>query len=77
MSYLPDFTRTAPFVEPAAALRIFTRSISDDDLCAWCRHLVYHPGGGSLCRRHDEGHWPGQRDDEGYYRRCGDFSPPP
>ena len=26
------------------------RSISDDDLCAWCRHLCYRPGELSLCR---------------------------
>ncbi|MFZ4220634.1 MULTISPECIES: hypothetical protein [Enterobacterales] len=77
MSCPPDFTRTAPFVVPPAALRIFTRSISDDDLCAWCRHLMYHPGDGSLCRRHDAARWPGQQDADGYCRHCGDFSPPP
>ncbi|EER7200597.1 hypothetical protein V9O02_005223, partial [Escherichia coli] len=26
------------------------RSISDDDLCAWCTRLLYHPGEISLCR---------------------------
>jgi hypothetical protein len=25
-----------------------SRSISDDDLCAWCRHLCYRPGERSL-----------------------------
>ena len=26
------------------------RSISDDDLCAWCTRLLYRPGEISLCR---------------------------
>ncbi|MCA8677656.1 hypothetical protein [Escherichia coli] len=25
------------------------RSISDDDLCAWCSHLLYRPGELSQC----------------------------
>ncbi|OYO91338.1 hypothetical protein FR992_25560 [Serratia marcescens] len=27
-----------------------SRSISDDELCAWCRSLCYRPGELSLCR---------------------------
>lgn len=47
------------------------RSISDDDLCAWCRHLCYRPGDLSLCQQADaDGTWPSQCDVDGYAQSC-------
>ncbi len=41
------------------------RSISDDDLCAWCSHLLYRPGVLSLCSLSiPEG--PSRCNDDGY-----------
>jgi hypothetical protein len=42
------------------------RSISDDDLCAWCSHLLYRPGELSLCSLSiPEGRWPSRCDENG------------
>lgn len=47
------------------------RSISDDDLCAWCSHLLYRPGELSLCRVFlTEGLWPSRCDEDGYAQSC-------
>ncbi|WP_407365463.1 hypothetical protein ACHOYE_02495 [Enterobacter ludwigii] len=47
------------------------RSISDDDLCAWCSHLLYRPGALSLCSLSiPEGHWPSRCDEDGYAQSC-------
>lgn len=47
------------------------RSISDDDLCAWCSHLLYRPGERSLCSISlPEGYWPSRSDDDGYMQFC-------
>ncbi|OWF90792.1 hypothetical protein B4916_13840 [Yersinia intermedia] len=47
------------------------RSISDDDLCAWCSHLYYRPGEASLCRLITENNdWPACFDDDGYAQSC-------
>lgn len=47
------------------------RSISDDDLCAWCSHLLYRPGELSLCSLSiPEGVWPSHRDEDGYTQSC-------
>ncbi|MXE64682.1 hypothetical protein FQ033_17800 [Escherichia coli] len=47
------------------------RSISDDDLCAWCSHLCYRPGELSLCRLFlSDGSWPARSDADGYARSC-------
>ncbi|WP_373224897.1 hypothetical protein [Enterobacter cloacae complex sp. ESBL7] len=47
------------------------RSISDDDLCAWCSHLLYRPGELSLCQLSlPEGHWPSRCDEDGYAQSC-------
>ncbi|MFD1803689.1 hypothetical protein ACFSFZ_16030 [Mixta tenebrionis] len=47
------------------------RSISDDDLCAWCAHLLYRPGELSLCRLSlADGHWPSHCDEDGYAQSC-------
>ncbi|WP_202307213.1 hypothetical protein [Dryocola clanedunensis] len=48
----------------------YSRSISDDDLCAWCQHLAYRPGDESLCALQSEGHWPASVDENGYAQRC-------
>lgn len=46
------------------------RSISDDDLCAWCSHLLYRPGERSLCRLSlTDGRWPSHCED-GYAQSC-------
>lgn len=48
-----------------------SRSISDDDLCAWCSHLCYRPGERSLCQLIDgEGNWPACFDMDGYAQSC-------
>jgi hypothetical protein len=48
-----------------------SRSISDDDICAWCNHLCYRPGEVSLCRlAEEEGHWPACVDIDGYAQSC-------
>ncbi|WP_109240465.1 hypothetical protein [Klebsiella michiganensis] len=47
------------------------RSISDDDLCAWCMHLRYRPGELSLCRLSvADGIWPSLVDVDGYAQSC-------
>ncbi|WP_050863072.1 hypothetical protein [Enterobacter kobei] len=47
------------------------RSISDDDLCAWCRHLCYRPGELSLCRLSvADGIWPSRCDADGCVQSC-------
>lgn len=48
-----------------------SRSVSDDDLCAWCSHLLYRPGELSLCSLSiTEGHWPSHCDEDGYAQSC-------
>lgn len=47
------------------------RSVSDDDLCAWCEHLLYRPGELSLCSLSlPEGRWPSRCDEDGYAQSC-------
>ncbi|MFS9729734.1 hypothetical protein [Enterobacter hormaechei] len=47
------------------------RFVSDDDLCAWCSHLLYRPGELSLCSLIlPEGHWPSRCDEDGYAQSC-------
>ncbi|WP_337264978.1 MULTISPECIES: hypothetical protein [unclassified Serratia (in: enterobacteria)] len=58
-----------------------SRSISDDDICAWCRHLYYRPGERSLCRLVEvNGSWPACFDPDGYAQSCTElqviFTPP-
>lgn len=48
------------------------KSISDDDICADCRHCDYQPGGTSGC----ELLWPGLEDDSGYVQECDKFENP-
>ncbi|HHK8998782.1 TPA: hypothetical protein ACQZDU_002907, partial [Escherichia coli] len=52
------------------------RSISDDDLCAWCTRLLYRPGEISLCRLSTgNGIWPSVCDRNGYAYGCPEFQP--
>lgn len=44
-------------------------SISDDDLCATCKHLEYDPGNTSLC---DED-FPAEFDADGYAVSCSEY----
>lgn len=47
------------------------RSVSDDDLCAWCTHLCYRPGELSLCRQAvADGIWPSRCNADGYAQFC-------
>ncbi len=41
-------------------------SISDDDLCATCKHCIYNPGGQSGCWKE----WPCKFDEDGYVVMC-------
>lgn len=63
------------FRSPPAELLIYARTISDDDLCAWCCHLWYQPGEESVCEHHAGPHWPGTQDEDGYIQRCAAWSP--
>ncbi|WP_447879969.1 hypothetical protein [Serratia fonticola] len=48
-----------------------SRSISDDDLCAWCSHLCYRPGEVSPCLFvEEEGDWPARFNADGYTQSC-------
>jgi hypothetical protein len=52
----------------------FALSISDDDLCATCKYLIYNPGDFSLCRLVSRtGDWPGFFDEDGYCVACDEF----
>ena len=42
------------------------RSISDDDLCASCKHCFYLPGEESGCMKE----WPGKFNEDGYCIEC-------
>lgn len=68
---------TAPFSRVPSDRQIYTRSISDDDLCAWCARLIYDPGENSLCQLHNATSWPGEADADGYFIRCLHFQPGP
>ncbi len=74
MTFLPDYTTQAPVRSVPPELQIFACSVSDDDLCAWCHHLLYQPGLESLCQHHSGTSWPGVRDDDGYVIHCVRFS---
>lgn len=49
-------------------------SISDDDLCATCKKLQYHPGEMSYCTSESE-QWPGEVDEGGDFKRCEQYDP--
>lgn len=49
------------------------RSISDDDVCAWCSHLCYRPAESSLCRLAEGQRWPARVDADGYAHACAEL----
>lgn len=67
MLHIPDGVMQA-LPHPLALLNLpGCRSISDDDLCAWCMHLLYRPGEFSLCRLSlADGIGPSHGDEHGY-----------
>ncbi|MFZ4217467.1 hypothetical protein ACEV6Q_06360 [Enterobacter ludwigii] len=71
MPFVPANTRqTAVWPVPLENLP-GCRSLSDDDLCAWCSRLLYRPGELSLCSLSlPEGHWPSRCDEDGYAQSC-------
>ncbi len=50
MQHVPEGVIQAPESPDAPEALPGCRSISDDDLCAWCTRLLYRPGEISLCR---------------------------
>ena len=50
MQHVPESVIQAPESPDAPEALPGCRSISDDDLCAWCTRLLYRPGEISLCR---------------------------
>lgn len=71
MPLLPDNTRQAPPYPTALENTPGCRSISDDNLCAWCSHHLYRPGERSLRSLSiPERHWPSRCDEDGYAQSC-------
>lgn len=71
MPPLPDNIHLATLYPHSLESNLYCRSISDDDLCAWCSHLLYRPGERSLCSLNiTEGHWPSHCDEDGYAQSC-------
>lgn len=71
MPTLPDNAHQALPYPTALENNPGCRSISDDDLCAWCSHLLYLPGELSLCSLIlPEGHWLSLCDEGGYAQSC-------
>ncbi|HBI9589638.1 TPA: hypothetical protein K9R37_004052 [Escherichia coli] len=59
MQHVPEGVIQAPESPDAPEALPGCRSISDDDLCAWCTRLLYRPGEISLCRLSTgNGIWP-------------------
>lgn len=71
MPPLPDNTPQTTLYPVALENNSCSRSISDDDLCAWCSHLLYRPGELSLCQLSvADGIWPSHCDEDGYAQSC-------
>lgn len=71
MPPLPDNAHQTTLYPTALENTPCSLSISDDDLCAWCSHLLYRPGVLSLCSLSiPEGVWPSRRDENGYAQSC-------
>ena len=71
MPPLPDNARQPPSYPHSLENNPCCRSISDDDLCAWCSHLLYRPGELSLCSLSiTEGNWPSLCNEDGYAQSC-------
>ncbi|MEI9745633.1 hypothetical protein [Enterobacter ludwigii] len=71
MQHVPDDARQAD-VYPLSLNEVpGCRSLSDDDLCAWCTHLLYRPGELSLCQLSlADSIWPACCDENGYEQSC-------
>ncbi|EER0450426.1 hypothetical protein GE256_004990 [Escherichia coli] len=66
MKHIPEGVIQAPVSPDAPETLPGCRSISDDDLCAWCTRLLYRPGELSLCRLSTgNGIWPSVCDRNG------------
>ncbi|MGL5423344.1 MAG: hypothetical protein ACRDAJ_10265 [Serratia fonticola] len=71
MQHVPADAQQAPTHSVPLDNDPVSRSVSDDDLCAWCSHLYYRPGERSLCRlAREEGNWPACVDVDGYAQSC-------
>lgn len=71
MSPLSDNAHQSRPYPTALENTIGCRSISDDDLCAWCTLLLYRPGECSLCQLSlTDGRWPSHCDEDGYAQSC-------
>ena len=71
MRYVPNDAHQSAIWPESLDSQPFSRSISDDDLFAWCTHLCYRPGEVSLCLRADaDGIWPSLCDVDGYAQLC-------
>lgn len=71
MRYVPADARQAGIYPVSQANQPGCRAISDDDLCAWCTHLLYRPGELSLCRLSlTDDRWPSHCDEDGYAQSC-------
>ncbi|WP_336285959.1 hypothetical protein [Citrobacter arsenatis] len=71
MRHVPANARQASVWPVSLQSQPGSRSISDDDLCAWCMHLCYRPGERSLCQRADtDGVWPSRCDVDGCAQSC-------
>ncbi len=71
MQHVPDDARQAD-VYPLSLNEVpGCRTLSDDDICAWCTHLLYRPGELSLCQLSlADSIWPACRDENGYAQSC-------
>ncbi|MDQ9126137.1 hypothetical protein RDT67_06790 [Serratia fonticola] len=71
MQHVPADARQADWYPLPLDNHPGSRSISDDDICAWCRHLYYRPGERSLCRLVEvKGEGPACFDPDGYAQSC-------
>ena len=71
MQHVPDDARQADVYPRSLDAFPGCRAISDDDICAWCTHLLYRPGEFSLCRVSlADGIWPSHCDENGYAQSC-------
>ncbi|XCA31664.1 hypothetical protein ABN773_09460 [Escherichia coli] len=77
MQHVPEGVIQAPESPDAPEALPGCRSISDDDLCAWCTRLLYRPGEISLCRLSIQAMASGHPSvtGNGYAYGCPEFQP--
>ncbi|MDM4986997.1 hypothetical protein QT322_22005 [Escherichia coli] len=77
MQHVPEGVIQAPESPDAPEALPGCRSISDDDLCAWCTRLLYRPGEISLCRLSIQAMASGHPSvtEYGYAYGCPEFQP--